>query len=555
MHWLETRRGRMITALVVAVLLALGAAWVAFADNLVNNLDTTVDPALETITITVGSQVDVGFYIEPTTKDGDAPGCNATGNEPAYLTITPPSGVTATPVMAPTFPIKFVGCKNVEYVTFSSNTPGTYTISDFTMTGGKEGSKWNYETAKFTLVVKPLDSTPPVITPNVLGTLGNNGWYVSDVTVSWTVVDNESPITSKSGCDSTTINYDTAGVTLTCTATSAGGTSSQSVTIKRDATPPSITASRSPEANAYGWNNTDVTVSFSCSDALSGIDVCPADVVVSTEGAGQSVTGTAMDQAGNTASAAVSDINIDKTAPTLSNLIASPNPAPVNTLITFSATVGDNLSGLARVVYEHSVDGGSTWTPLTAASEPWTASISFDAAHVVLVRAHAEDKAGNVSGEDAILLAVYDPSGGFVTGGGWIMSPAGAYAANPSLTGKATFGFVAKYQKGANVPVGNTEFQFHVANFKFKSTEYEWLVVAGARAQFKGSGTVNGVGGYGFMLTAIDGQLNGGGGVDKFRIKIWDKATGDIVYDNQMGAGDAADPTTAVMGGSIVIHK
>jgi hypothetical protein len=57
-------------------------------------------------------------------------------------------------------------------------------------------------------------------------------------------------------------------------------------------------------------------------------------------------------------------------------------------------------------------------------------------------------------------VVVYDPSAGFVTGGGWIDSPAGAYAANPALTGNANFGFVAKYQQGANTPTGNTEFQF-----------------------------------------------------------------------------------------------
>ena len=57
------------------------------------------------------------------------------------------------------------------------------------------------------------------------------------------------------------------------------------------------------------------------------------------------------------------------------------------------------------------------------------------------------------------------------------------------------------------------------------------------------------------MLTATDGQANGGGGVDKFRIKIWDKATGNVIYDNQMNAADYADATQAVAGGSIVIHK
>jgi hypothetical protein len=56
------------------------------------------------------------------------------------------------------------------------------------------------------------------------------------------------------------------------------------------------------------------------------------------------------------------------------------------------------------------------------------------------------------------------------------------------------------------------------------------------------------------MLTAIDGQVTGGG-IDKFRIKIWEKASGAIVYDNQMSAPDDANPTTAIQGGSIVIHK
>ncbi len=151
------------------------------------------------------------------------------------------------------------------------------------------------------------------------------------------------------------------------------------------------------------------------------------------------------------------------------------------------------------------------------------------------------------------LFVIYDPSGGFVTGGGWITSPTGAYVANPSATGKANFGFVSKYQPGAKVPSGNTEFQFHAAGMNFKSTAYEWLTVAGARAQYKGEGTINGTGAYGFMLTAIDGSINGGGGTDKFRIKIWNKASGAVVYDNQVNADDAADPTTVIGGGSIQI--
>lgn len=165
------------------------------------------------------------------------------------------------------------------------------------------------------------------------------------------------------------------------------------------------------------------------------------------------------------------------------------------------------------------------------------------------------DAAGETASAISGYVVIYDPSAGFVTDGGWINSPAGAYTADPSLTGKATFGFISKYQKGANIPTDNTAFQFKVANLNFSSTAYDWLVVAGAKAQYKGTGTINGIGSYRFMLTATDGQINGGGGVDKFRIKIWDLASDQVVYDNQLGAGDDAFPTTTIQGGSIVIHK
>src|SRR5439155_25276535 len=62
-------------------------------------------------------------------------------------------------------------------------------------------------------------------------------------------------------------------------------------------------------------------------------------------------------------------------------------------------------------------------------------------------------------------------------------------AAGPAnLTGKANFGFDSRYQRGATVPSGNTQFNFTVANVNFHSTSYDWLVVAGAKAQYKGSG-------------------------------------------------------------------
>lgn len=90
-----------------------------------------------------------------------------------------------------------------------------------------------------------------------------------------------------------------------------------------DNDPPKIKAIPSPSPNAAGWNNTDVTVSFECSDNKSGIQSCPGPVTVTTEGAGQVITGTAVDNVGNTASASVT-LNIDKTPPTITANVDRP---------------------------------------------------------------------------------------------------------------------------------------------------------------------------------------------------------------------------------------
>ena len=139
--------------------------------------------------------------------------------------------------------------------------------------------------------------------------------------------------------------------------------------------------------------------------------------------------------------------------------------------------------------------------------------------------------------------------------GGYISTYAGSYAADLSKVGKLSFGFNSKYTNATN-PKGETQIQFAIGGLDFSALNYDYLTISGARAQFRGFGKLNGESGYNFILTVIDGQLNGGGGVDKFRIKIWNKTTGAIVFDSQMGESDAVDPSTPVgTGSSIVIQK
>ena len=193
---------------------------------------------------------------------------------------------------------------------------------------------------------------------------------------------------------------------------------------------------------------------------------------------------------------------------------------------------------------------GFTSASVNAATKTCTATASLTPGLYSVRVKVADDDGGEDIETIAAYIVVYDPNGGFVTGGGWINSLAGYYRLDPAAAGKANFGFVSKYQPGKSLPQGNTEFQFHAGNLNFKSTVYEWLVVAGTKAMYKGEGTISGqTGVYGFLLSAIDGSS------DKFRIKIWEKTSGTLIYDTlPVGAADDADPTTTLGGGSIVVH-
>jgi hypothetical protein len=142
------------------------------------------------------------------------------------------------------------------------------------------------------------DITPPVITPTVSGTLGSNGWYVSDASVSWDVQDPDSPVSSTSGCEPSSVTTDTAGTTFTCEATSSGGTATASVVVRRDTTAPVVTcASPVQEFQIYqlgAWVTATVT------DSTSGPDRAVVQGVTNTNAEGTSTsTLTGADRAGH----------------------------------------------------------------------------------------------------------------------------------------------------------------------------------------------------------------------------------------------------------------
>lgn len=209
----------------------------------------------------------------------------------------------------------------------------------------------NAEAAR-TLIVK-LDKTPPSIAGSQTPAANSNGWNNTDVTVSFACSDVLSGLAPGSPpgtalVSSEGVNQQVPGVCLDL----AGNAASAMLSLNIDKTPPNIAPSRTPAANANGWNNTNVTVSFACADALSGLALGnpPAATVLSSEGKNQQVSGTCLDLAGNSASATASGINIDKTPPALSGLPAVgctlwPPDKKFVTVATISAA--DVLSGLA----------------------------------------------------------------------------------------------------------------------------------------------------------------------------------------------------------------
>ncbi|TAK36654.1 MAG: HYR domain-containing protein [Chloroflexota bacterium] len=150
----------------------------------------------------------------------------------------------------------------------------------------------------------PLDSTPPVVTPIVTGTLGSSGWYTSSVSIAWTVADPESGIVSSSSCDTVTLSTDTAGTVVSCSALNAADLSTTgSVTIMIDTTAPVLSLPADMTVLANTTAGALVSYSASAIDTLSGVSAFACDPPSgSTFPVGTTlVSCSATDTAGNTA--------------------------------------------------------------------------------------------------------------------------------------------------------------------------------------------------------------------------------------------------------------
>ena len=208
-----------------------------------------------------------------------------------------------------------------------------------------------------TCVPSHADTTPPTITGSAAPPPNANGWNSTPVTVSFTCSDSGSGVAS---CPSpTTLSTEGANQSVTGTASDYAGNGASTTVgpIDIDLTGPSITGATDPPPNAAGWNRTDVTVHWTCSDPLSGIDgACPSDALIMGEGSDLTASASVSDRAGNASTGTV-HAKIDMTPPvTTATAPSGWNGSGVT--VTFDAS--DNLSGIDATNFV--LDGGATQT-------------------------------------------------------------------------------------------------------------------------------------------------------------------------------------------------
>ena len=213
------------------------------------------------------------------------------------------------------------------------------------------------------------DATDPVVISTVAGTLGSDGWYKSDVEVTWDVSDATSSVAATTGCNDVTLEQDSSGESWTCTATDgAGNTTSGTVSVKRDATAPDVVFTRDGLAGADGWYMGPVALDWTVSDALSGVASTMGcqDVTVTADGR-HAYPCSATDAAGNTATSSA-PVDIDATAPVVTSTLTGPRKGTewFTGDVDVAWTVSDATSGLAdtsgcdRVVVSTDTIGTST---------------------------------------------------------------------------------------------------------------------------------------------------------------------------------------------------
>jgi hypothetical protein len=169
-----------------------------------------------------------------------------------------------------------------------------------------------------------LDNEGPIVTAVANPESNSSGWQRDDVALAWSATDAGSGVASGPTPSTAAQTSETGGTDHAATATDrVGNVGTGALTVRLDRTAPTIAASHDPAPNGAGWNRSDVTVTFACDDALSGVAACPDPATVDHDTDGTTVDGRAADVAGNSSEPAAVVVRIDRERPVV-ELVGGP---------------------------------------------------------------------------------------------------------------------------------------------------------------------------------------------------------------------------------------
>jgi WD40 repeat protein len=315
-------------------------------------------------------------------------------------------------------------------------------------------------------------------------------------------------------------------------------------TVRIDRTPPRITATFNPPQPSSGWYTTDVTVSFQCEDALSGVASCSSPVTVSQEGKDLEVRGEAVDKAGNRSTTTVR-VNIDKTPPTGSLTINDGAATTGSTQVTLKIQANDPLSGVAEMRFSNDGRTWSDWESFSSTRSDWDLARyggSVNQMGPKTVYAQLRDRAGNVSqtfsatirltvsilsGNVSVYSVAFSPDGRLLASGDWDKTIKLWDVATGSLV-RTLKGHTGGVNSVAFSPDGRL-----LASGSGDGTIKLWDVATGSLVRTL-SGHTNNVNSVAF---SPDGRLLASGSDDN-TIKLWEVASGSEVRTLTGHTGD-----------------
>lgn len=409
------------------------------------------------------------------------------------------------------------------------------------------------------IIVEPIiDLTPPtVIVRDITTQLNESG--ISSITA--TQVDNGSndAFGIKSlVLDKTTFNCSNVGsntVTLTVTDVNGNVSTATAIVTVQDKIAPALTV----PANIIKLNDAGVCGAVLNIGQATASDNCSVATITNNAPAFfpvgiTTVTWTTVDVNGNTTTS-TQMVEITNNAPIISGVNVSPL---VKLGVATFATASHADNNLVAANWSWGDDSSRAGT---IAGTQISGSHVYSQTGLFNVTLTIEDACGRTDTKIYSYGVVFNPCNGFITGGGYITTPAGAYTANLTLSGESNYGFNAKYESGHKKDeMGEEglegEFNFHLksADFKMKSTSLDWLMVNDDQAILKGSAKVNNHTGYHFIASIVDGGIKVKKGTDYLRLIVWDDA-GNVLYDNQKGDPDNARASYSITKGQIVIHR